>query len=75
MIRLIAVAFALTLAASAQAMPVAPLHQSDGMIMQVRHACGAGMHMVNGVCTTTVARRQARRCLVWGAGHVCRKWG
>jgi len=75
MIRLIAVAFALTLAASAQAMPVAPLHQLDGMITQVRHACGAGMHMVNGVCTTTVARRQARRCLVWGAGHVCRKWG
>ena len=75
MIRLIAVAFALTLAASAQAMPVAPLHESDGMITQVRHACGAGMHMVKGVCTTTVARRQARRCLVWGAGHVCRKWG
>jgi hypothetical protein len=33
------------------------------------------MHMVNGVCRTTVMRRQARRCLVWGAGHVCRKWG
>jgi hypothetical protein len=75
MIRLIAVTFALTLAASAQAMPVAPLSQPDSMITQVRHACGAGMHMVNGVCTTTVARRQARRCLVWGAGHVCRKWG
>jgi 3-oxoacyl-(acyl-carrier-protein) synthase len=75
MIRLIAVAFALTLAASAQAMPVAQLHQSNGMITQVRHACGAGMHMVNGHCVTTVARRQARRCLMWGAGHVCRKWG
>jgi hypothetical protein len=75
MIRLIAVAFALTLAASAQAMPVTPLHQSDGMITQVREACGAGMHMVNGRCVTTMARRQARRCLVWGAGHVCRKWG
>jgi hypothetical protein len=75
MIRLIAVAFALTLAASAQAMSPAPLHQPDAMITQVRHACGAGMHMVNGVCTTTVMRRQARRCLVWGAGHVCRKWG
>jgi hypothetical protein len=74
MIRLIC-CLRLTLAASAQAMPVAPLHQSDGMITQVRHACGAGMHIVNGVCTTTVARRQARRCLVWGAGHVCRKWG
>jgi hypothetical protein len=76
MYRLIAIAFALTLAASAQAAtPVAPLHQSDGMITQVRHACGAGMHMVNGQCVTTMARRQARRCLVWGAGHVCRKWG
>ena len=75
-LRLIAIAFALTLAASAQAAtPVAPLHQPDNMITQVRHACGAGMHMVNGVCVTTPARRQARRCLVWGAGHVCRKWG
>jgi hypothetical protein len=33
------------------------------------------MHMVNGVCVTPPARRQARRCLVWRAGHVCRKWG
>src|SRR5690349_20757235 len=76
MIRLVAVAaFALAVATSAQAMSPVPLHQSDGMITHVRHACGAGMHMVNGVCTTTVMRRQARRCLVWGAGHVCRKWG
>jgi 3-oxoacyl-(acyl-carrier-protein) synthase len=76
MIRLIAVAaFTLAIATSAHAMTLAPLHQSDGMITQVRHACGAGMHMVNGHCVTTVARRQARRCLVWGAGHVCRKWG
>ena len=76
MIRLIAIAFALTLAGSVQAAtPVAPLHQPDNMITQVRHACGTGMHMVNGVCRTTVMRRQARRCLVWGAGHVCRKWG
>lgn len=76
MTRLIAVAFALTLAASAQAAtPIAPLHQLNGLITQARHACGAGMHMVNGVCRTTVMRRQARRCLVWGAGHVCRKWG
>ena len=54
MIRLIAIVFALALTASAQAMPVAPLHQPDNMAMQVRHACGAGMHMVNGVCRTTV---------------------
>ena len=75
MIRLTAVVFALALATSVQAMPVTPLHHPDGMITQVREACGAGMHMVNGRCVTTMARRQARRCLVWGAGHVCRKWG
>ena len=75
MIRLTAVVFALALATSVQAMPVTPLHQPEGMITQVREACGAGMHMVNGRCVTTMARRQARRCLVWGAGHVCRKWG
>jgi hypothetical protein len=51
MIRLIAVAaFTLAIATSAHAMTLAPLHQSDGMITQVRHACGAGMHMVNGHC-------------------------
>jgi hypothetical protein len=61
MIRLIAVAFALALATSAQAMSLAPLHQSDGMVTQIRHACGAGMHMVGGVCVTTTARRHARR--------------
>ena len=75
MIRLIAVTVALTLATSVQALPVAPLHQPDDVITQVRHACGAGMHYVNGRCVTTAARRQVRRCLVWGAGHVCRKWG
>ena len=75
MIRLTAVVFALALATSVQAMPVTPIHQQEGMITQVREACGAGMHMVNGRCVTTMARRQAHRCLVWGAGHACRKWG
>ena len=42
MIRFIAVAFALAVATSAQAMSPAPLHQPDGMITQVREACGAG---------------------------------
>ena len=42
MIRLIAfAAFALAVATSAQAMSPAPLHQPDGMITQVREACGA----------------------------------
>jgi hypothetical protein len=67
-------AFAVT---SAQAMPPVPLHQQRGMITQVRQACGVGMHWRSdlGRCVTTPARRQVRRCLVWGAGHVCRKWG
>ena len=45
MIRLIAVAFALIVSTSAQAAPLAPLSQPDGMITQVREACGTGMHM------------------------------
>jgi hypothetical protein len=62
MIRLIAVAaFALGLATAVQAMPVAPLHQPDGIYTQARVHHG-------------VARRQVRRCAVYGAGHVCRKW-
>src|SRR6478736_9181336 len=50
MIRSIAIAFALGVATSAQAMPLAPLHQPDGMITQVREACGPGRVRVNGVC-------------------------
>jgi len=63
-IRLIAVAFAVTLASSAQASPLQPalLNQPDAMIIQVRQACGAGMHRVNGVCIRTAARRKASRC-------------
>ena len=66
MIRLIAIVFALAFTASAQAMPVAPLHQPGNMATQVRHACGAGMHMVNGVCRTTSARRHVRRGVITG---------
>ena len=66
MIRLVAVtAFALAVATSAQAvMSLVPLHQSDGMITQVRAACGTGYHMVNGTCVRTAARRNAARCAV-----------
>jgi hypothetical protein len=64
MIRLITVAFALVVSTSAQATPLAPLQQPDGMITQVREACGAGMHMVNGTCVRTAARRNAARCAV-----------
>ena len=65
MIRLIAVAFALAVATSAQTISPAPLHHlADGMITQVREACGAGFHMVNGTCVRTAARRNAARCAV-----------
>jgi hypothetical protein len=69
MIRLIAVAaFALALATTAQAVPVAPLHQADGMITQVRQSCGAGMRWNEalGRCATTSARRHVRRGVVTG---------
>ena len=75
MIRLFAVAFALTLATSVQAMPVAPLHQPDGMITQVREACGAGRVRINGVCvartTKRHVRREMRRCARWNPAGVC----
>ena len=64
MMRLIAIAFALAVATSAQAAPLAPLQQPDAMVTQVREACGAGMHMVNGTCVRTAARRNAVRCAV-----------
>ena len=62
MTKLIAVAFALTVASSALAMPLANLKQPDNRTITVREACGAGMHMVNGVCVRTHARRAASRC-------------
>jgi hypothetical protein len=64
MIRLISVAFVLVVSTSAQATPLVPLQQPNGMITQVREACGAGMHMVNGTCVRTAARRNAARCAV-----------
>ena len=66
MVRLIAIAFALALATSAQATPLAPLHK-DGMITQVREACGAGYHMVNGTCIRTAAPPERRQVCGWNA--------
>ena len=68
MLRLIAVAFALTLASSAQALPPVSFLQPDQLVVSVREACGAGMHMVNGVCVRTHARRAASRCV---RGRTC----
>jgi hypothetical protein len=63
MIRLIAIAFALALASSAQAMPPVPLQQTDEMVITVREACGAGMRRTaGGACVRTHARRAASRC-------------
>ena len=63
MLRLITIAFALTLASSVHAMPRgAPLQQPDDVVIKVREACGPGMHRVNGVCIRTPARRAASRC-------------
>jgi hypothetical protein len=51
MIRLIAgSAFALLVAATAQAMTPAPIARPDGMITQVAFGCGAGMTRYNGAC-------------------------
>jgi hypothetical protein len=77
MARLIAIAaFALAVATPAQAISPVLLHQQDGTITLVRHACGVGMHYVQGRgCVTTVLRRQTRRCLLFGVGGVCRRWG
>ena len=66
MIRLIAVVFGLAVATSAQAMSLAPPHQPDSMFTQVRQACGACMHLVNGRCVTTSARRHVRRDVIRG---------
>ena len=78
MIRLIAVAFALALESSAQAMPPVPLQQPDEMVITVREGCGPGR--VRGpaghcVARTTIrhTRRAVRRCLR-REGSVCREW-
>lgn len=62
MIRLLAIAVALALASSVQALPLATLHLPDQTMSKVREACGVGMHRVNGVCIRTHARRAASRC-------------
>jgi hypothetical protein len=63
MIRLIAVAFALAVASSTQAMPPMAAQQPDETVIHVREHCGAGMHRVSGRCIGTPARRHARRAV------------
>jgi hypothetical protein len=62
MFRLIVIGLALVFASSAQAFSPAPSRHPDELIIKVRQLCGAGMHMVNGVCVRTPARRAASRC-------------
>jgi hypothetical protein len=64
MIRLVAVAFVVALASSAQAFPLGPIQQPDSMVTTVRDACGAGMTRVNGVCVRTPATKRAVRCAI-----------
>jgi hypothetical protein len=59
MTRLIPIAFALAVASSTQAMPVASIQQLDDMVTPVREACGPGMQRVNGVCRRNTTVRQA----------------
>lgn len=78
MIRSIAVAFALALAASVQAMPLVPLQPMDDLVISVREGCGPGRIAGPGgtcVARTTVrqTRRVVRRCLRWEAG-VCARY-
>jgi hypothetical protein len=63
MIRLIAVAFALALATSAQAMPLAPLQQADGITTLVRFGCGPGRTLVAGRCVARTTIRHTRRVI------------
>jgi hypothetical protein len=75
MLRLIVFsAFVLGFTTSVQAMPVAPVHEPDGMTTQIAYGCGAGRTRVGGVCVARTTKRQVRRCAVWGVGNVCRRW-
>ena len=62
MMRLVAVAFVLAVASSAQAIQPALIQQTNDVVIKVREACGPGFHMVGGTCVRTPARRAASRC-------------
>jgi hypothetical protein len=79
MIRFVAVAaVALCLGTSAQAMPLAAALPVEGLATPTAFFCGPGRTRVGGVCVARTTKRQARRavrrCAVWGAGNVCRRW-
>jgi hypothetical protein len=69
--RLIALAaFAWVMTTSAQAMPMAPVHESASITTQVAYGCGLGRTRVRGVCVARTTVRHARRC-VRRTGGVC----
>ncbi len=78
MIKLAAVAFALVVATSAEAMPLAPIQQPDGLATQVRWGCGIGRTRINGVCVSRRnirrVRRDVRRCRRWNGGVCVLRW-
>ena len=70
MMRLIALAAVTWLTTtSVQAMPMAPVHEADGIVTQAAYGCGAGRTRVRGVCVARTTVRQTRRCV--RRGGVC----
>jgi hypothetical protein len=75
MIRLIAVAFALAVATSAEAMSPTPLHEPDSMITQIRKARNCwdpNQVRVNGLCEFDArpVPPAKHKCISWSEG-VC----
>jgi hypothetical protein len=61
--RLVALTLVMAFASSAQAIPFAPLHQTDDMVIQVRQGCGLGRQLVDGICVRNSSVRAAvRKC-------------
>lgn len=62
MVRLIVLAFALALIATAQAKPLAPPQHPDDLVITVREGCGVGYQRVGGRCVRNTVVRTFRRC-------------
>jgi hypothetical protein len=54
MLKFIVAVIALALASPALALPYGSIQNPASMITNVREACGAGFHRVNGVCVRNV---------------------
>ena len=68
-VRVIIVAFTLSLASSVQAMPVSPVQGTDNMVVSVRQSCGAGFQRVAGRCVRNTAVRRFRHDFRHAARH------